>query len=57
MVTGGLIVESDRRPAPEDDDSRRRYYRLTQLGRQVVTLEAERLQLLVGVARDKQVLG
>ncbi len=45
------------RPAPEADDPRRRYYRLTKLGRQVVTLEAERLQLLVGVAKDKQVLG
>ena len=57
MVASDLIEESGRRPAPEDDDTRRRYYTLTQLGRQVVTLEAERLQLLVGVARDKQVLG
>ncbi len=57
MVASGLIEESDRRPAPEDDDTRRRYYRLTLVGRQVVTLEAERLQVLVGVAKDKQVLG
>ena len=57
MVASDLIEESDRRPAPEEDDTRRRYYRLTKLGRQVVTLEAQRLQVLVGVAKDKQVLG
>ena len=57
MVASGLIEESDRRPAPVDDDTRRRYYRLTGVGRLVVTLEAERLQVLVGVAKDKQVLG
>ena len=57
MVASNLIEESERRPAPEEDDTRRRYYRLTKLGRQVVTLEAERLQVLVGVAKDKQVLG
>ena len=57
MVASKLIEESERRPAPEVDDTRRRYYRLTQLGRQVVTLEAERLEVLVGVAKDKQVLG
>ena len=57
MVASNLIEESERRPAPEEDDTRRRYYRLTQLGRQVVTLEAERLEVLVGVAKDKQVLG
>ena len=57
IVASALIEESDGRPAPEADDPRRRYYRLTKLGRQVVTLEAERLQVLVGVAKDKQVLG
>ncbi len=57
MVASNLIEQSERRPAPEEDDTRRRYYRLTRLGRQVVTLEAERLEVLVGVAKDKQVLG
>ncbi len=57
MVASNLIEQSERRPAPEEDDTRRRYYRLTRLGRQVVTLEAERLEVLVGVAKDKRVLG
>jgi DNA-binding PadR family transcriptional regulator len=56
MVTSGLIVEASERPAPEEDDTRRRYYALTVLGGQVLSLEAERLQQLVTVARDKEVL-
>ena len=35
-------------------DSRRRYFRLTELGRRVVALEAERLEQLVGEARAKK---
>lgn len=56
MVASGLIAEASQRPAPEDDDTRRRYYSLTVLGRQVLGLEAQRLQQLVTVARDKEVL-
>ena len=56
MLRGGLIRESSVRPAPRDDDTRRRYYELTPLGRETVALEAQRLELLVGVARDKRVL-
>ena len=57
MLASGMIEESVERPAPEDDDTRRRYYRLTTLVRQVSALEARRLELLVGVARDKKVIG
>jgi len=56
MLDGRWIVESDARPSGEDDD-RRRYYRLTPLGRQVVKTEAQRLQDLVNLAREKRVLG
>ncbi len=56
MVASGLIEEAEGRPAPEEDDTRRRYYALTVLGRQVLGLEAQRLQHLVTVARDKEVL-
>lgn len=56
MVGSDLIAESEERPAPEEDDTRRRYYALTGLGRQVLSLEAQRLQHLVTVARDKEVL-
>jgi DNA-binding PadR family transcriptional regulator len=49
----GWIEEID---APEDGDRRRRYYRLTEDGRDVVRSEAGRLQSLVRQARDKNVL-
>jgi DNA-binding PadR family transcriptional regulator len=47
LLDQGLIEDSDRRPAAESDDERRRYYRLTHLGRAVVTAEASRLGRLV----------
>lgn len=50
----GLIEGSDERPAPELDDARRRYYRLTALGRRVLDAECERLQELVRTIRVKQ---
>ena len=43
----GLIVESGRRPAPEVDDERRRYYRITALGADVAAAEARRLRALL----------
>jgi DNA-binding PadR family transcriptional regulator len=49
----GLVDESDRRPRAADDDERRRYYRLTALGRAVVNAETERLETLVRHARRK----
>ncbi|MGH9409285.1 MAG: PadR family transcriptional regulator [Vicinamibacterales bacterium] len=52
----GLIVESRRRPRADEDDERRRYYRLTDFGRQVLTAEARRLQQLVAGAWAKQIL-
>ena len=54
LIEADLIEESDERPAPELDDARRRYYRLTALGRQVLDAECERLQELVHVIRVKQ---
>ena len=50
-----LITESDWRPDPDLDDERRRYYRLTSLGRSVLVAETDRLQAAVKVAR--RVLG
>jgi|SRR5882672_4113182 len=49
-----LIEESGERPAPELDDSRRRYYRLTRLGRRVLAAESERLEDLVRVIHAKR---
>lgn len=51
LLDDGLIEESDERPDPEMDDQRRRYYRLTGLGRAVVATEARRLQSLVAAAK------
>lgn len=56
MLAAGLIEESGQRPDPELDDERRRYYRLTGLGAQVVAAESRRLDNLVKVARQKRVL-
>jgi DNA-binding PadR family transcriptional regulator len=56
MLNDGLIEELDERPDPELDDERRRYYRLSDLGRRVAIAEAERLDKLVKSARSKKLL-
>jgi DNA-binding PadR family transcriptional regulator len=57
MVASGLIEESDERPDPALDDERRRYYRITALGRQAAAAEARRMERLVGIARAKRLIG
>ena len=56
MLKDGWVVESTRRPAADQDDERRRYYRLTPAGRKAAIAEAERLQRLVNVARAHRLL-
>jgi len=56
MLSDGLIEESAERPDPALDDERRRYYRLTALGRRVAGAEAERLAGLVRLAESKRLL-
>ena len=51
MLEQGLIEEVRKRPAPEDDDERRRYYRITAFGASVARAEAKRLADLVKMAR------
>ena len=51
MMADGLIEESERRPAPDLDDERRRYYRITPLGRRAVAAEVARLADVVREAR------
>lgn len=51
MLEQGLLIETRDRPAPEDDDERRRYYRITPFGREVAKAEANRLMQLVKLAR------
>ncbi|QOY87303.1 PadR family transcriptional regulator [Paludibaculum fermentans] len=54
LIADGLIEESDERPVEELDDARRRYYRLTPLGRTVLELECERLQGMVRMMQRKR---
>src|ERR1700721_3044668 len=54
MLAAGLVEESDERPDPAMDDERRRYYRMTALGRRVVRAEAERLAGAVTAARSRK---
>jgi DNA-binding PadR family transcriptional regulator len=56
LIEVDLIEESTERPAPELDDARRRYYRLTLLGKRVLDAECDRLQELVSTIRAKQAL-
>jgi DNA-binding PadR family transcriptional regulator len=56
MLASGLIEEIGERADPSADDERRRYYRLTTVGRNVVSAESQRLAGLVAVAQRKQVL-
>lgn len=56
LLAGGVIEESDERPDPEMDDERRRYYRLTGLGRRVIAAEAQRYVRLVKMARASGLL-
>ncbi len=51
MLDEGIVTESTRRPAADADDERRRYYRVTALGRRVMAAEAERMASLAAAAR------
>jgi DNA-binding PadR family transcriptional regulator len=52
LLEDGIIEESEERPDPDMDDTRRRYYRLTKLGGRVLAAETERLADLVKAARS-----
>jgi DNA-binding PadR family transcriptional regulator len=47
LLADGLIAEAERRRAPDGDHERRRYYRITVLGRRVLADDLRRLQALV----------
>jgi DNA-binding PadR family transcriptional regulator len=56
LVANGLIEESARARGRGGDDPRRRFYRLTTLGRRVLESETDRLARVVALARAKNVL-
>lgn len=55
MLAASLVEESDERPDPELDDQRRRYYRITDLGRRAASAELRRLTSVVAAAKAKRV--
>jgi DNA-binding PadR family transcriptional regulator len=56
MLADGLIEEADRRPDPGEDDERRRYYRLTDRGRQAFAAELKRYDTVVAIAHRRRLL-
>lgn len=54
LLDAGLIEELEKRPTAEEDDPRRRYYRIRPLGLEVARLEAARLERAVNFARQKK---
>jgi DNA-binding PadR family transcriptional regulator len=55
MLKAGLIESSAERAGPQMDNQRRKYYRLTNFGRRVLRMEAERLASQVMIAKAKNV--
>jgi DNA-binding PadR family transcriptional regulator len=53
----GLIRETPDVPDPDDDDPRRRYYRITAGGERLLREEVDRMSALVSMAARKQVTG
>ena len=56
LLDDGLLAESGRRPAPDQDDERRRYYAITPFGRRVLAAELGRLRALVSLAERQGIL-
>lgn len=56
LLEDRLVDELDERPDPALDDERRRYYRLTGLGRAVARAEATRLAAQVQSARAARLI-
>src|SRR4029453_15325411 len=50
----GLIAECRERPAPEHDDSRRRYFQITTTGRRTLAAELSRLERVGGAGRPRR---
>ena len=57
LLGTGWIEEVELESPPPDHDERRRYYRITALGRAAARAEAQRLERLTAMAREKRLLG
>lgn len=56
LLDSGWIEELAQPPVGEKDDPRRRYYRITALGRDAARAEARRLERLTAQARAKRLI-
>jgi DNA-binding PadR family transcriptional regulator len=56
LLEAQLIEESDERPDPHLEDERRRYYRLSGIGEEVVRAESRRYAEIVKIARGKNLI-
>lgn len=54
LLDDGLIEETSARKSEESTDERRRYYRLTDMGRRVAAAETTRLEELLADAKGKR---
>ena len=54
MMRDGLVERSNMRPDPALDDERRRYYRITDFGREVAASEAQRISRLAEMVRNSE---
>lgn len=51
LLAAGLVEESARRPLPQFDDERRRYFSITPAGRRALRAELARLERVLAAAR------
>jgi len=56
LIRDGLVEEGEDRPTPESGGQKRRYYHITDFGREVVALEAARLAALADAARAENLI-
>jgi len=56
MLADGLIQEAGEKPDPTHADERRRYYRLTELGRRAFAIELQRYAQVVSIAEQRHLL-
>jgi DNA-binding PadR family transcriptional regulator len=51
LLAAGLVEESARRPSPQFDDERRRYFSITPAGRRALRSELRKFELVLAAAR------
>jgi DNA-binding PadR family transcriptional regulator len=57
LLEAGLVEESARRPSPQFDDERRRYFSITPAGRRALRAELQKLERVLAAARPASAKG